>query len=295
MSSRVYSSKFSNWISENQPKINYSFVLIGLLFLFIPTYLFLFNRVWQTESSSHGPLVLGIIFYLFWNKFDAFSINEQYQHPKIGYLLLIIGLFIYIIGRSQEILFLYVGSQIFILIGLILILFGGKTLKALWFPLFFIFFMIPFPAFVINALTMPMKVAVSIVTEQVLYLFNYPIAREGVMLHIGQYKLLVADACAGMQTLLTLEAIGLLYLNLVRSESILRNIVLGILIIPISFIANVLRVITLTLITYYFGNEAGQGFIHGFAGMFLFTIALLLIFSIDNLIQFFINRKIKSL
>jgi len=98
--------------------------------------------------------------------------------------------------------------------------------------------------------------------------------------------LLVADACAGLQTLLTLEALGLLYLNLVRRDSLFRNVTLALLIVPISFTANVIRVMALSLITYHFGNEAGQGFLHGFAGMVLFLSALVLIIAFDSFLQF---------
>jgi exosortase/archaeosortase family protein len=104
-------------------------------------------------------------------------------------------------------------------------------------------------------------------------------------LQIGQYKLLVADACAGLHTLLTLEALGLLYLNLVRHDSVLRNTGLALLIVPISFAANVIRVVTLSLITYHFGDAAGQGFLHGFAGMALFLSALGLIIAFDTVLQ----------
>ena len=122
--------------------------------------------------------------------------------------------------------------------------------------------------------------------EQVLYGVGYPIARSGVILQIGQYKLVVADACAGLHTLFTLEAMGLLYLNLVRHESLVRNVTLAILIVPISFAANVIRVMALTLITYHFGDAAGQGFLHWFAGMVLFLTALLLIIGVDSVFQF---------
>jgi exosortase len=138
---------------------------------------------------------------------------------------------------------------------------------------------------------MPMKMAVSYVTANILHWADYPIARNGVILQIGQYQLLVADACAGLQTLLTLESLGLFYLNVVRHTSAFRNVVLAILIIPISFAANVIRVITLTLITYYFGDEAGRGFLHGFAGMVLFLSALILIIGIDVLLQYFVKIR----
>ena len=133
-------------------------------------------------------------------------------------------------------------------------------------------FMIPLPGPVVDTVTVPMKMAVSHVAEQVLYWAGYPIARSGVILQIGQYQLLVADACAGLHTLFTLEAMGLLYLNLIRHESLFRNVTLAILIVPISFAANVIRVMALTLITYHFGDAAGQGFLHGFAGMVLSSL-----------------------
>ena len=161
----------------------------------------------------------------------------------------------------------------------------------LWFPFFFMLFMVPLPLPLVTTLTMPMKMAVSYVTEHLLFLAGYPIARTGVILQIGQYQLLVADACAGLQTLLTLEALGLFYLNLVRHTSPFRNIVLALLIVPISFTANVIRVMTLTLITYYFGDAAGQGFLHGFAGMVLFISALLLILAVDSLLQWIVRKR----
>jgi exosortase B len=166
-----------------------------------------------------------------------------------------------------------------------LILRGGASLKLLLFPLFFMLFMVPLPAPVVDALTQPMKLAVSYVAESLLYTAGYPISRSGVILQIGPYQLLVADACAGLQTLFTLEALGLLYLNLIRHESMARNVTLAILIVPISFTANVIRVVVLTLITYHFGDEAGQGFLHGFAGMVLFMAALMMTILADSLIR----------
>jgi exosortase B len=151
-------------------------------------------------------------------------------------------------------------------------------------------FMIPLPGTVVTTLTMPMKMAVSYVTANILFWAHYPIARTGVILQIGQYQLLVADACAGLQTLLTLESMGLFYLNVVRHTSIFRNVTLAILIVPISFAANVIRVITLTLVTYYFGDDIGRGFLHGFAGLALFLSALLLILGADVLLQYVVRK-----
>ena len=39
-----------------------------------------------------------------------------------------------------------------------------------------------------------------------------------------------------------------------------------------------------------FGDEAGQGFVHGFAGMVLFLVALALILFTDSLLGLFFKR-----
>jgi exosortase/archaeosortase family protein len=54
----------------------------------------------------------------------------------------------------------------------------------------------------------------------------------------------------------------------------------------------VIRVTALTLITYYFGDDAGQGFLHGFAGMVLFVAALLLIIFTDSMLRFGVRKRL---
>jgi exosortase B len=269
-------------------------ILLGLLALYVPTYHGLFTGIWGSGGDqAHGPIVLMVVVFLFWQNRHFLSPNSASTFPVLGSISLLFGLLLYVVGRSQAIVMLDIGSQIFVFIGVLLLTRGLPALKAMWFPIFFILFMIPLPGVFLDAVTMPMKMAVSYVAEHILFWFGYPIARTGVILQIGQYQLLVADACAGMHTLISLEALGLLYLNLVKHNSVFRNIALAILIVPISFTANVIRVMVLTLVTYYFGDAAGQGFVHGFAGMVLFIVALTLIMSVDTLLQL-IAKRFKS-
>jgi len=267
-------------------------VLAGLCFMYVPTFIDLFRDTWSRDDHSHGPIVFAISVWLLYRNWpEMLNAGVGQKSSTAGWPILIFGFLCYIVGRSQSIISLEVISFIWLLLAIGLILLGTRSVKVIWFPLFFMMFMIPQPSIIIASVTMPMKIAVSYVAEHILYAMNYPISRNGVILQIAQYQLLVADACAGLHTLLTLESLGLLYLNLVRHESFARNLILVLLIVPISFTANVIRVIVLTLITYYFGDEAGQGFLHGFAGMVLFLTALLLIISADTLIRAMFVRK----
>jgi exosortase B len=267
-------------------------VALGLCAMYVPSFVDLFRGIWSRDEQAHGPIVLAISCWLFYRKWpEMWQASTDSKATVAGWPIFICGLLLYIIGRSQDILIFEVGSLIWLLAALLLLLRGSAALKAHWFPLFFMLFMIPLPSPLVDAVTMPMKMAVSYAAEYILHWVGYPIAHQGVILQIGQYKLLVADACAGLHTLFTLEALGLLYLNLVRHNSAFRNIALAILIVPISFTANVIRVMVLTLITYHFGDAAGQGFLHGFAGMVLFLSALLLIIGVDSLLQLFVKTR----
>ena len=272
-------------------------ILLGLSVLYVPTFYGLFHTLWATEAQAHGPLILVLASWLLYRLWPEMMEKSEGKSPSTlglatGWGIFAVALALYIIGRSQQIHMFEVGSFIWMIAAILLIKRGGNALKIVWFPLFFMLFMIPWPGSLVIMLTMPMKMAVSYVTEQILYWAGYPIARTGVILQIGQFQLLVADACAGLQTLLTLESLGLFYLNVVRHTSLFRNITLGILIIPISFIANVIRVISLVLITYYFGEAVGQGFLHEFAGLVLFVSALVLIISLDTLLRHIVKTGV---
>ncbi len=305
MSADTQCSPAASSIAVAQPRVALLILGLGLAILYLPTLWSLFNGVWGEEGQAHGPMILAIASWLIYRALPDLIAAGQASNegagsrPPIatlvcGGLVLLIGLLLYIVGRSQAIDFFEIGSLIWVLAGSVLLLFGAKALRLIWFPLFFMLFMIPLPGLLVAAVTMPMKIAVSICAEWILYGLGYPVARSGVILQVGQYQLLVADACAGLHTLLTLEALGLLYLNLFRHESLLRNVSLALLIIPIAFASNVIRVMVLSLITYYFGDAAGQGYLHVFSGMVLFLTALLLVVGVDSLIRWFVRSRSRA-
>lgn len=274
-------------------------VILGLLVLYLPTYWALAHGLWDSEENAHGPIVLIVSLYLVWQKRAVFSLAAASGRPGLpevilGWGLLAFGLLAYALGRSQLIVLLEVGSQIPVILGMLLITVGVQAVRALWFPLFFLLFMIPLPGIVVEAATGPLKQYVSVIAEQVLYWAGYPIGRSGVTLTVGPYQLLVADACSGLHSMFSLSAMGLLYLYLMQRTSVVRNLILMAAILPIAFAANVVRVMVLVLVTYHLGDEAGQGFLHGFAGIMLFVIALLFLFALDWILGFFLPDRSRA-
>jgi exosortase B len=255
---------------------------MGLAALYVPTFTDLGRTIWNTEAQAHGPIVLAIIAWILWRTRHDWLNATTPPRPVPGWASLIVGLLVYIVGRSQDIIIFEVGALIPILLGTLLIQRGWGAVGAAWFALLFVVFLVPIPGFIIDTLTGPLKQNVSVIAENLLYAAGYPIARNGVVLTIGQYQLMVADACSGLHSMFSLSALGLLYLYLMQHKQWWRNGILLASILPTAFAANIIRVMILVLVTYHFGDEAGQGFIHGSAGMILFIVALLILFAIDS-------------
>ena len=264
-------------------------VLLGLLFcgvalLYLPTYWDLSRSIWQSPDQSQGPLMLLASLWLMFDRRAIIAAVPSRPLNRLGGGVLVFGLLMYVVGRSQSIWIFEVGSQLFVFSALLLLFKGVAALRLAWFPIFFLIFMVPLPGPLVAALTGPLKAGVSYVASELLFTLGYPVSRAGVILTVGPYLILVADACAGLTSMFSLEAVGLLYLNIVKHPSALRNTLLALLVVPIAFCANVVRVLLLVLVTYYFGDAAGRGFLHAFAGLVLFLVALLLILAVDTLI-----------
>ena len=266
-------------------------VLLGVALLYLPTYWDLSRSIWQSTDQSQGPLMLAASLWLLFERRHVIAALPARPLTGWGSAALAAGLMFYVVGRSQSIWIFEVGSQILVFAALLLLFKGAAALRAAWFPVFFLIFMVPLPGPVVAAVTGPLKAGVSYVASELLFAAGYPISRAGVILNVGPYLILVADACAGLTSMFSLEAVGLLYLSIVRHPSVAHNLALSMLLIPIAFCANVVRVIVLVLVTYHLGDGAGRGFLHGFAGMLLFVVALMLIVPADRGIGWLLRAK----
>ena len=266
---------------------------LGLVLLFGPAYAELAQTVWATDEQGHGPIILVVSGWLLYTKRHDLAALPAAPLAWLAWPLLVFALLLYALGRSQDIIMFAIGSQIILLVALLLLFKGVQALKLVWFALFFMLFMVPLPEALVAALTAPLKSAVSAVASSLLYQAGYPVGRSGVVMTVGPYQLLVADACAGLNSMFTLEALGMLYMNLMRYTNPVRNIALALLLVPTAFVANIVRVMILVLVTYHFGDEAGQGFVHGFAGMVLFMVALGLMLVLDKFLGLFLPAHAK--
>jgi exosortase B len=255
----------------------------GFAVMYLPLYWWAFGTIWQTEEHGHGIIILAVLAWLFWNLRAPLAALPA-GRSMAGWPVFALGLLTYALGRTFSISVLEFASQPLILAGGLLLLKGRPALRLAWFPIFYCIFMIPLPGILVDAVTGPLKQWISVIVVELLHALGYPIARSGVMITIGQYQMLVADACSGLHSMFSLSALGTLFMYVMRRNSWVHNAVMLAAILPIAFTANIVRVTILVLLTYHFGDEVGQGFLHGTAGMVLMLISLMLLAVLDQLV-----------
>lgn len=258
--------------------------LAGFAAMYVPVYWWAANGIWQTDEQAHGALILVVLVWLFWGVHRPIAAASTEPAPAWGWPLFALGLFVYFVGRVFGISILEFGSQPFVVAGILLLIKGRSALRTAWFPVLYFVFMIPLPGILVDALTGPLKQWISVIVVELLYHVGYPISRTGVIITIGQYQMLVAVACSGVGSMFSLSAAGMLFMYVRGRKSLLHNAIMLASILPIAFVANIVRVAVLVLITYHFGDEAGQGFLHGAAGMVLMLVALASLFALDRLL-----------
>jgi len=263
---------------------------IGAAAIILPTMFDVARFNWSTEQGGHGPIVLVTGLWLLWR--EGQTIDGLEKRPVAVPGLITFGfLILYIAARITGIIEIEAFAMYGALVASAFMFLNGKVLRRIWFPLFYLALAIPPPDSVVAAITQPIKIMISQEAVSLLFKLGYPVASSGVTIQIAQYELLVAAACAGLNSIISLSAICLLYVYLRHRSDPAYLVALVLMIVPVTIFSNFIRVILLILITYYLGEATAQGFLHDFAGLLMFGVALVAIFLLDELVSPLFNAR----
>lgn len=262
----------------------YWLLIAGIAATVIPTVAALGAGPWSSEAGVHGPLVVATGIWLVIRRLPQIRALAVPGNLTLAIAVLVPALALYVFGRAYDFISVEVAALLLALLAVAYAYVGSAVLKLMWFPIFYLGFVIPLPGWLLDQVTAPLKLLVSEVVVGGLSVFGYPIVRVGVTIFVAQYQLLVEDACAGLNSLISLSAIGLFYVYILRNTNWRYSLLLLCLLVPIAIAANCVRVAALVLLTFYYGDAVAQGYLHEFAGMVTFTSALLLLFLVDSLL-----------
>lgn len=258
-------------------------VVAGALALAVPTMISVATNSWSTEQGAHGPIVLATGLWLIGQRLGEVRTAVRPAGLASALVLLVPALLLYAVARVTDILEVEGVVMYLALLAVLYAFIGGRAMRLLWFPLLYLCFVFPPPDTVVAAVTQPLKIGISRVAVDLLDGFGLPISRNGVIIQVAQYDVLVAAACAGLNSIISLSAIGLFYIYIRHNANWRYALMLMLAIVPVAIFSNFVRVMLLILITYYAGDAAAQGFLHEFAGIVMFVVALGTVVGIDRL------------
>jgi exosortase len=253
-------------------------ILSGLvLLLYAPVLKNLVLDWWSDPDYSHGFFVSLFSGYVLWRQRERWM-KCEIKPSNFGLLVMLGAIGLLLVGSLGAEVFTCRFSLLVLLAGMILFLAGWKFLRAVFFPLAFLIFVIPLPTIIYNQITFPLQLIASRFATSCLELVHVPVLRDGNVLILSNYSLEVVEACSGIRSLMTLISLAVIYGYFVEPRRWVR-IVLVILMVPIAIVSNAIRIMGAGMMAHRFGPAAAEGFLHKFSGWVIFLIALLLLFA----------------
>ncbi len=247
--------------------------LFGLTFW--PTFIWMGERFSAHDSFySHGWLVPLASTWLIWQRRRLVQAIARRPSAR-GLSLLLPGLFLHALAAPWDVHVVSGVGMLMTIWGLVWTLFGFSTLWSLRLPMLFLAFMVPLPGIVLIAISFKMKLFAAMLATAVLSLLGVPAVQAGSMIQVPGVSVMVDDTCSGLRSLISLVALATLWTSLMppaagrwqKAGMVAASL-------PIALVANMVRIVTLVLVSAVYGPEMADGFIHYGSGMVVFGVAL---------------------
>ncbi len=293
----------------------YYLVWFFIVVIYSPVFYQLYQSRWETIDYTHAYFILPVALWIVWQKRkslrdiflasdtavsgkpsdntkDRDSVRLRFHLSDITSLaVVLIGLVMFMLGWRQNYLIISSLSLIPVLWGTTRYLYDSAIARSLSFPIWYLLFLMPPPLGILDKVTMPMRYGISQVTEVILSLLNYPIERSGLLLNIDGNEIFMGAPCSGFRSLITMFALAVTYVYFIKGN-FQKKLILIPSAIPFALLGNLVRVMTLCLITFYAGPSAEASF-HDFSGILIFLIMIGCLMGLDHIIDKF--QKVRSI
>ena len=287
-------------------RVNYA-IMACLLVVMFWKFAGVISDKWFATGSyySHGPLIPLVSFFFIWRIRESLA-KLRVESSPLGLPLLLAGLLVRIFGAYARVNFVTGFSFVIILAGLALYLFGKEISWKTLFPLLFLAWMIPLPQGTIIDISFELKTFATEIATRLLPQLGFTVTQDphnkSKLLFwnpntlSSEHSLIIDDVCSGLRSMIALLAFGSIFAYITRC-TLRRRLELFAASIPCSVIANMARIVVITIIAYYWGsglatgrriipNPFGENFtIHDATGILIFVVAFIGFFTYEKLVN----------
>ena len=266
-------------------------VLMGLVYyaywgqrvgLDMTTYQWLVGHWRNISHYSHGPLIPLIAAGLVWWKRQELmtqTIRPQWR----GLELVVLAMMLYYAGIKGVEPRTVVISFVVLLYGFVLVLAGRRVFRVLFFPISFLFLMIPLN-FLEERVGLPLQHLMAWSSSLVLNVLGIATQRVGTGIYSAVFRFDVAAPCSGIRSLMALTTVTAAYAYVTQHVQWKRWL-LFLSAIPLAVLGNMARVISIALVAQAYGQEVSLRAYHDYSGYIVFGVALSLMVFIGWLLD----------
>jgi exosortase len=234
-------------------------------------------EVWSTdEEFTYGFLILPIALALLWWR------RAQLQRSigtgsDIGLLIVAGAMVVTLVSRRTGINALAGVAVSPILIGIAVYLWGWRAARIVAFPAGFLVFGLGLYRGLLNSVGFALQDLTAKGAALAGQAIGLGVIRDGLVLRSAAdsppFAFVVAQACSGMSSLLSLLSLAALWIYATRGP-LPGKVAVFLGVVPLVIIANTLRVTLVLVVASAFGEDAALGFFHGVSSLVLFGLAL---------------------
>lgn len=268
--------------SSSSPRRLY-FVAASVAFAYAPILYFHTKSVWQRTYYQFVPILAVACGYLCWQHLK--QPDKYFRMPRLEAALLGVA---FVLLLAAIVLFSpWIGalSAIFC-VGSLLVYLGGRNRIFELLPVWgLLWLMLPPPFGFDIQLVSRLQAFTSVRASQLLDYFGINHLMVGNVIEFPDQRLLVEEACSGMQSLFALFAYTALYV-VWRRVPVFRSALLILISAFWAGVLNVVRVMAIAVAANRFDIDLSSGWRHEVLGLAVFVIALLMIASTDQWLKF---------
>ena len=229
---------------------------------------------WAISTYNHCLLILPIIGWLVWQRSDALA-KLPTRGWWVGLPWIACAACGWLLGEAAGVSFARQLGVVMMLQGVVIAVLGPAWTRALIFPLFYAFFLVPF-----GEETIPfLQTITADMSMWMLGLTDIPAYIDGVFISTPTGYFEVAEACSGVKFLIAMIAYGALVSNLCFS-SWRRRAAFMAACVAVPIVANGIRAFGTIYIAHHTTSDFATGFDHIFYGWFFFAFVLALVMAL---------------
>lgn len=251
-----------------------SILIVGLIAVFWATASQMVETWYESATFNHGFMIIPICGWLLWERREA--IEKYVPKPDFrGLIIVALCMLTWTVANAAGVQSVMQFAFVGMIQGAVFTVLGWRLVRAMLFPLAFLFFAVPFGDFLVPTLQ---DITAVMVVEGLRWI-NIPVYIDGVFLSIPTGNFEVAEACSGVRFLIATIALGSLFANLsFRSPS--RRLIILFLAVLVPIVANGIRAFGIVYIAHITDHKVAVGVDHLIYGWIFFAFVTVVLLAI---------------